>query len=266
VAVVWGRLSDLDAAAPKLTVELVPKTCWWSNLHTLANKATWDRIRRIVWRQAEYRCQICGGVGLRHPVECHEVWQYDETTRAQILVRMIALCPACHEVKHMGFAGKRGRNKSARDHLAKVNGWTNDQVLAHVAEAFAIWRRRSKVSWKLDLSGYIRTSGARGNWPSSSSVQARIGLAGGRFGIPTSVNHFLSAFLALFFASRSNSSWSCGTLAQHGRFHSLLAKVHVHSISGCSSVQIVQLKGQQTWRQPVKAAAMIRWPRPVLKW
>jgi hypothetical protein len=81
------------------------------------------------------------------------VWRYDETTRTQILVRMIALCPACHEVKHMGLAGIRGKGKSARDHLAKVNGWSDEQVYVHVAEAFDIWRRRSKVSWKLDLSG-----------------------------------------------------------------------------------------------------------------
>jgi hypothetical protein len=53
----------------------------------------------------------------------------------------------------MGLAGIRGKGKSARDHLAKVNGWSDEQVYAHVAEAFDIWRRRSKVSWKLDLSG-----------------------------------------------------------------------------------------------------------------
>jgi 5-methylcytosine-specific restriction endonuclease McrA len=143
----------MDAAAPRLTVELVPKTCWWSNLRSLADRATWDRIRRPVYRQADYRCEICGGIGLQHRVECHEVWRYDERTRTQILVRMIALCPACHEVKHMGFAGVRGRGKRARDHLAKVNGWTDEQVLAHISEAFATWARRSKVSWKLDLSG-----------------------------------------------------------------------------------------------------------------
>jgi hypothetical protein len=142
-----------DAATPRLTVELVPKTCWWSNLRSLADRLTWDRIRRPVYRQAEYRCEICGGIGLQHPVECHEVWRYDETTHTQILVRMIALCPACHEVKHIGLAGIRGRGKTARAHLATVNGWSEEQVFAYVAEAFAIWRRRSELPWKLDLSG-----------------------------------------------------------------------------------------------------------------
>jgi 5-methylcytosine-specific restriction endonuclease McrA len=143
----------MDTAAPKLTVELVPKTSWGRNLYSLADRPTWDRIRRHAYSQAESRCEICGGVGLQHPVDCHEVWRYDETTRTQILVRMIALCPACHEVKHMGRAGNRGRGKRARAHLAKVNGWTDEQVRAHVAEAFDMWIRRSTVSWKLDLSG-----------------------------------------------------------------------------------------------------------------
>jgi hypothetical protein len=143
----------MDAAVPKLTVELVPKTCWWSNLRSLADRRTWERIRRQAYLQAEYRCEICGGVGLQHPVECHEVWRYEETTHTQILVRMIALCPACHEVKHMGLAGIRDRGKIARAHLATVNGWSGEQVVAHVAEAFAIYGRRSKLSWKLDLSG-----------------------------------------------------------------------------------------------------------------
>jgi 5-methylcytosine-specific restriction endonuclease McrA len=53
----------MDAAAPKLTVELVPKTCWWSNLRSLTDRATWDRIRRPVYRKAEYHCEICGASG-----------------------------------------------------------------------------------------------------------------------------------------------------------------------------------------------------------
>lgn len=143
----------MDTEAPKLTVELVPRTCWGRNLYSLADRGTWDRIRRHTYRQADHRCEICGGVGLQHRVECHEVWRYDDMTHTQILVRMIALCPACHEVKHMGRAGNRGRGKNARAHLAEVNGWSNEQVLAHVAEAFATWRRRSELTWRLDLSG-----------------------------------------------------------------------------------------------------------------
>src|SRR6266542_2374238 len=64
------------------------------------------------------------GRGPEHPVECHEVWRYDDRTHVQMLVRMIALCPACHQVKHLGFANVKGKGTQARAHLARVNGWT----------------------------------------------------------------------------------------------------------------------------------------------
>lgn len=40
------------------------------------------------------------------PVECHEVWDYDDDRKIQRLERRVALCPACHEVKHAGLASK----------------------------------------------------------------------------------------------------------------------------------------------------------------
>jgi hypothetical protein len=46
---------------------------------------TWDRIRHPVWPQAEYRCEIYGGRGPEHPMECYEVWRYDDWTRVQML-------------------------------------------------------------------------------------------------------------------------------------------------------------------------------------
>jgi hypothetical protein len=93
----------------RLTIELVPKTSWYHNVHALTDELGWDRIRRQVYRQADYRCEICGGKGPEHPVECHEVWRYDDRTSVQMLVRMIALCPACHQVKHIGLANVHGR-------------------------------------------------------------------------------------------------------------------------------------------------------------
>jgi hypothetical protein len=112
----------------RLTVELVPKTSWYNNVRALVDELGWDRIRRQVYRQAEYRCEICGGRGPEHPVECHEVWRYDDRTRTQMLVRMIALCPACHQVKHIGLANVKGKGAQARGHLARVNGWTLAQA------------------------------------------------------------------------------------------------------------------------------------------
>jgi hypothetical protein len=137
----------------RLTIELVPKTSWYNNVRALVDELGWDRIRRQVYRQADYRCEVCGGRGPEHPVECHEVWRYDDRTRVQLLVRMIGLCPACHEVKHMGLANVRGKGAQARAHLARVNGWTLEQADAYIAEAFQVWVQRSQGPWTLDLKG-----------------------------------------------------------------------------------------------------------------
>jgi hypothetical protein len=137
----------------RLTVELVPKTSWYNNVRALVDEPTWGRIRRRVYREAGYRCEICGGKGPEHPVECHEVWRYNDRTRVQLLVRMIALCPACHEVKHLGLANVQGKGAYARGHLVRVNGWTLEQADAYITEAFGVWAQRSGGPWTLDLEG-----------------------------------------------------------------------------------------------------------------
>lgn len=139
-------------AGPRLTIELVPQTCWFSNVRDQVSRQNWDRIRTQVYKRACHRCEVCGGRGSRHPVECHEVWAYDDTAHVQRLVRMIALCPACHEVKHIGLAGVKGRGEQASAHLAEVNGWTPHVAARYIDQAFAVWRKRSAQSWSLDVS------------------------------------------------------------------------------------------------------------------
>jgi 5-methylcytosine-specific restriction endonuclease McrA len=135
-----------------LTVELVPQTCWYSNVRSELSKDDWDLVRRAVYRQAGRRCEVCGGRGPQHHVECHEVWVYDDQRHIQRLERMIALCPACHEVKHMGHANVTGHGARARRHLAEVNGWSASETERYVERAFAVWQERSQHEWQLDIS------------------------------------------------------------------------------------------------------------------
>ncbi len=138
---------------PRLTIELVPKGQWGANLRSALPRKEWDRLRKDSYKAAGYRCEICGGKGRRHPVECHERWEYDDTTRVQKLVGLISLCPSCHEVKHIGRAGAVGRMEQAVAHLMKVNGWGADQAVDYIEEAFRVWAERSQAGgWTLDLS------------------------------------------------------------------------------------------------------------------
>jgi hypothetical protein len=129
----------------KLQIELVPSTSWFSNLRSLLSSEEWDKVRKGCYKHANYKCEICGGVGPAHPVECHETWEYDENTGIQKLVSLIALCPNCHEVKHIGLAGIKGRTEEATECDKKV-------AEKYIQEAFALWNKRSQRDWQLDVS------------------------------------------------------------------------------------------------------------------
>ena len=64
----------------KLTIELVPQSSWGNNLRSEANlsKGQWDKLRKESYRKANYKCEICGEKGPKWPVECHEIWHYDD--------------------------------------------------------------------------------------------------------------------------------------------------------------------------------------------
>ncbi len=147
-----GGEGEILSPRTLLTVELVPSTCWFSNLRSELSKDQWDQLRRPIFKRAGNRCEVCGGKGTHHPVECHEVWQYNDEQHIQRLVGLVALCPACHEAKHMGFASSTGRGGQARAHLARMNGWSMDDVELYLEAQFEQWSRRSQHEWSLDLS------------------------------------------------------------------------------------------------------------------
>lgn len=140
----------------KLTVELIPSTCHFSNVRTTVTSAEWDKIRFISYKSANNKCEICGDVGknqgYKHNVECHEIWDYDDTNHIQKLVGLISLCPTCHQVKHIGRAIAIGKQIQCFKQLAKVNNWTKTEIINHITTSFELHKQRSKFQWKLDLS------------------------------------------------------------------------------------------------------------------
>lgn len=136
----------------KLEVELVPSTCWWSNVRSNISRADWEKCKRFVRQRSGDRCEICGGRGWKWPVECHETWFYDDDQHVQVLIGLIALCPQCHEVKHIGRAEVMGNKARAIAHLAKVNGWTTEMAETYVQWAMELWALRSTERWSLDVT------------------------------------------------------------------------------------------------------------------
>lgn len=140
-------------------VDLVPESSWLQNLRKELKQKEWDIIKRDVYDKANNVCEACGGEGKKHPVEAHERWEYNTTTKTQRLVNIEALCPACHRVTHIGHTEAMGLYANAVAHMKKVNKWNDKRVGSHVEKAFFEWRERSKIDWKLDMSWILSKYG-----------------------------------------------------------------------------------------------------------
>jgi len=142
---------------PRLTLDVVPATCHYSNLRTELPRQSWNRLRAKAYFRARYRCEVCGGRGPEHPVEAHEQWAYEipddhSQMPTQRLTGIIALCPDCHEVKHYGLAQVRGREAEALAYLCRVNGYTDIQAEEAIYLEAMVYRARSTLLWRLDVS------------------------------------------------------------------------------------------------------------------
>jgi len=141
---------------PKLSIELIPKTCHYSNVRTTIKLSEWDKIRRHIYNLAGYKCQICKNIGTlqgyKHNLECHEVWEYNDESQTQTLINLEALCPICHLTKHIGRAIAMKKSEICIRHLTKINKWTLAATDEYIKCSFDKHKERSKHKWTLDLS------------------------------------------------------------------------------------------------------------------
>jgi Domain of unknown function (DUF5710) len=159
----WQAVPDVPDLLPAedrsfgsgLFVDLVPRSCWFTNVRSCVNQRDWERLRRMITTRVDQRCEACGRG--QDPesgrwLEAHERWAYDESAAVQTLRRLICLCTDCHTATHFGLARINGKDAAALRHLCAVTGMPSHQAHQHVDTAFALWTRRSRVNWSLDLS------------------------------------------------------------------------------------------------------------------
>ncbi|MGH3718303.1 MAG: DUF5710 domain-containing protein [Pseudonocardiaceae bacterium] len=159
----WTALPEIPDLLPGedrslgsgLFVDLVPSSCWFTNVRSCVVPKDWQRLSRMITGRAGRRCEACGqapdpATGRR--LEAHERWAYDQPSGVQALRRLICLCDQCHTVTHFGLAGLRGLAEEALGQLRTVTGMTDQQARAHVDDAFALWKDRSTRRWTLDLT------------------------------------------------------------------------------------------------------------------
>ncbi len=135
----------------KLNFELVPDSCWHSNLRSILTPAQWNAVRFAAYKRADGSCAICGAATNR--LEAHEQWSYDENTCTQKLTGVIAICKSCHEVIHIGRTSLKGGEERASAHFMRVNGCNYAEYRKALGKANEEHRRRNAVAeWNLDLS------------------------------------------------------------------------------------------------------------------
>jgi len=140
----------------RLTIELVPSTCFYTNVRSHVSEFTWNIIRKKTYAQANHKCEICGDTGkhqgFKHNVECHEIWHYDDVKYIQTLTGLIALCPYCHKTKHVGLAQMNGEEDIVINQLMKVNNMSYKEAQKYISASFVVWKERSKHQWELDIT------------------------------------------------------------------------------------------------------------------
>lgn len=142
---------DRSFGGTGLYVDLIPSSSFGHNVRAMVTKTQWNAIRKIVIDRCGRRCECCGRICDKR-IDVHERWHFDEPTRVQALVRLVGLCVACHEATHYGLAVVRGRDRFARRHLMRVNGWSEEKTDVHIHEAFEVHKARSQFAWMPDVA------------------------------------------------------------------------------------------------------------------
>jgi hypothetical protein len=139
----------------KLELELVPQTSFNMNLRHSFSQEHWDIIRRLVYKRAGHKCEICETTG---KMSAHEIWDYIETPEVNTvkLIGLICLCDDCHMCKHWGFAqiladeGKLDMN-ALEKHFMNINACRRSTLEKHQKVEFTQWAHRSKIQWQLNV-------------------------------------------------------------------------------------------------------------------
>ena len=134
----------------KLDFESVPEECWYANLRSVLSQRDWDRVRRAAYARAQGKCTVCGARGR---LEAHERWSYDEKKKLQKLEDVVALCGACHAVKHVSRSYLVGKGEIVEAQFKKVNGVSQAEYHEALSAANDEYVKRNEIEgWTTDIS------------------------------------------------------------------------------------------------------------------
>ena len=158
------EIYKLNKNGPHILPNMVPKGLWGVNLRSCLPKSEWKRIARNIYQKYGYHCQICGCQGTQWPVECEENWKYirqDDKNGLVVLENLMALCPMCHRIKHLGKANIDGVYQEVVAHMAVINDVSWEIANYYSSKAFEDWEKHSEMNWKFDFSWLEKNHGIK---------------------------------------------------------------------------------------------------------
>jgi hypothetical protein len=148
--------NDAPPSEHRLVPELVPNPqLWGMSAKKTLGRSAWEQIRLDVLTTAKHACEICGdepNVYHGDPLNCHEVWHYDDERGVATLIRLRMQCTACDTAVHIGRAIIYDVGDRAFAQLQKVNGISRVEAERLYDTAYAEWRCRSKKTWRLKVA------------------------------------------------------------------------------------------------------------------
>ena len=134
----------------KLIPVLVPKPLWGINAHDLLAWETWQRIRRDTFARDNHLCVICEQ---QLPLECHEVFSYNDNAGIAVLEKLESRCAECHACNHLGRLRKRSPDKfqHALVRIGRLNKMRPAEVILLVKNAFRVHSTQTRP-WDLKVA------------------------------------------------------------------------------------------------------------------
>ena len=121
-------------------------------------------MRANVLQEQGLVCCTCGTAAAKSAdLQAHEVWDYNDEERVALLTDVRLICKPCHAVEHFGNSYLRVKEGSLppdylntlAKHFCRVNAVSAAAFQSHLAEAMAIWKRRSRFRWTPDFGRFV---------------------------------------------------------------------------------------------------------------
>lgn len=139
---------NINYGGNQLFVDLLPMDSNVTLKRSLSD-SEYGRLKNIIVKRAGYKCEICNTECLSKDnkyLQVCERFSYCMEKGVQKLERIVAMCKDC-------FVTTRLLNKRVTlSRLIEINQIDKEDAKQHILDAYEIWKIRSNISWKVDLS------------------------------------------------------------------------------------------------------------------